>query len=415
MPPISVQDALTLAGSSIQRAASMLWELDENRLRPNVDYTLDLQQVANDSRAGSVAPHPLFRHLSPDVWKRKTFGAFKTLLNRYDPRAISIDTIEDEAEFISAIIETPCVRFVREWLVANGHAVSQSMEDFACLLMGMWFTEHSPGKGRKSGAAQRTGFQHVFCGEINSRSQLSGLHNFVRVYLEERQGNLRYMGYMKPRYNCPDSPLDLAKQHMLKIRFGLHGHEKRISSMFFGVSPEFEVGLYSLVIIAGVSEIVTNLGVQTARVRAVSKKGKVLTAYPQLLERGPSDLTKRNFAQHPTASASTVLGKRKRREASSEIKSVRPQRRQRTRCEVVSVETVIDVDALEGNSCDEQDVEVMDLAPDRTTRCRTEGAQVNLQLSSVPVDVIDLTIDEARQVTTSLGTTEVITDLTADN
>lgn len=377
---------MSRAGNSIQHAASLLWELDENRLRPAVDYSLDLQNAISCSSPRNVAARRLFRFLSPQVWKRRTFGTFRTLLNRYDPRSISVDTIDDELDFLVAISETPCIRFVREWLIANGLVESTCMEDFCCLLMGMWFTEHA----RNQSASQATGFQHVFCGEINGRRYLSGLHNFVRVYLEEQQGNLRYMGYMSAREDSPGSPL--ASQHMLKIRFGLHGHQKHMSSMFFGVSPEFEVGLYSLISISGKSDIVANLGSHRARIRAVGIKGRVRTAYPQLLER-PPDCPDSNISE---TVASSVVGKRARREASSEIVSVRPLRRRRTA-------------TGEGKEHEKDltEIDVIDLTPGPSQpRCHPVREDQS--------DVIDLTLDaEEQEVRPS--TAELAIDLTTEN
>lgn len=388
MPALSVEEAVSRAGNSIQRAASLLWELDENRLRPTVDYSLDLQHAASGSAPGNVAARRLFRFLSPQVWKRRTFGTFRTLLNRYDPRSISVDTIDDELDFLVAISETPCIRFVREWLVANGMVESTCMEDFCCLLMGMWFTEHP---GKKS-VSQPTGFQHVFCGEINGRRHLSGLHNFVRVYLEEQQGNLHYMGYMSTREDSPSSPL--SSQHMLKIRFGLHGHEKRMSSMFFGVSPEFEVGLYSLITLSGKSRIVTNLGSHRAQIKAVGVEGRVRTAYPQLLERHSDDPGSNLTSE---ALPSSVSGKRTRLEASSEIISVRPLRRRRTA-------------RGEGKEHEKNSTEreVIDLAPGSL---QPRGHR----LREGHLDVVDLTIEAEEQEAPPCGTAELTIDLTAEN
>lgn len=380
MPQLSIHEALARAGNSISLAASVLWELDENRLRPNVDYTLDLQHSTKENLNASVAHRPLFRHFSPDVWKRTTFGSFRALLNRYDPRAISIDTVDDEANFICAIVETPCVRFVREWLVANGYSESKSMHDFCCLLMGMWFTEHSNRKPGHASASQTTGFQHVFCGEINNRSKLSGLHNFIRVFLEEQQGNLQYIGYEQPRQPNHETPL--SQQHMLKIRFGLHGHQKRISSMFFGVSPEFEVGLYSLLTIAGVQEVITSLGSQLVHLRAVSKKGKILTAYPQLLENESADRAFSSFEGEIRKPLSQVLGKRKSRAGSSRVIPWRPWQRFRRK--------------------------------KHTKTHRSEGTSSNAPLTLASEDVIDLTtVEEAQQTAQPIAAATVV-DLTTD-
>lgn len=282
MSPISVEDALRRSGKSIKQAVSALWDLDENRLTPEIDYSLDLQQPTDYAHAGKAASRPLFSQFSPEVWKRTTYGKFRNLLSRYDPRAFSIDTTDDEADFISTIIETPCLHFVRRWLISNGHLPPSTLKTFSSLLLKLWFSEHA---GRNT-PAQATGFQHVFCGEFRRSSGLSGLHNFISVFLAEQQGHLHYMGYDKSSLKLPSS--ELRKQHVLKIRFGLYGRQKQMSSMFFGVSPEFEVALYSLMILAKKSEVATVLGTHQAVIKAVAKNRRVVTAFPLLLKATPA-------------------------------------------------------------------------------------------------------------------------------
>ena len=44
------------------------------------------------------------------------------------------------------------------------------------------------------------GFEHVFLGEVDQKSgEVSGLHNWVQFWIEEKKGNLDYRGYILPR------------------------------------------------------------------------------------------------------------------------------------------------------------------------------------------------------------------------
>ena len=43
-----------------------------------------------------------------------------------------------------------------------------------------------------------SGFEHVFVGEEKD-GVIVGLHNWIQIYLEEKKGNLNYMGYIKVR------------------------------------------------------------------------------------------------------------------------------------------------------------------------------------------------------------------------
>lgn len=273
-PSLTVADALSQCDSSLPTAAAMLWQLDTNRLDPFKSYQLDLQ---SNTRGKSFTPacRRLFKFWSGAIWSRPTFKAFRDLLSHFDQRSISLDTLHEELEFVGAICETNCIQFVHEWLMRERFIPPCDMEGFSELLGGMWFTDHVVN------ACKATGFEHVFCGKIEHRGRrerLSGLHNYVRVFMEEEFGNLKYMGYVD-KGGCIKG-----KEAMVTIRFELHGHEKVVSSMFFGVSPEFEFGLYSLVGLAGGGNVVVKYGRCRVNVKVVTKGRKILTAYPCLLE-----------------------------------------------------------------------------------------------------------------------------------
>ena len=58
----------------------------------------------------------------------------------------------------------------------------------------IWFTEYS----RAKGVTGSSGFEHVFVGEINSNDkEISGLHNWIRVYQLESSKQVDYQGYLK--------------------------------------------------------------------------------------------------------------------------------------------------------------------------------------------------------------------------
>lgn len=62
--------------SNLSAACSRIWELDENRLIPGVDYSLDLQEGKGSYDSGDAAPGPLFTHFDPKILQRPTFKAF---------------------------------------------------------------------------------------------------------------------------------------------------------------------------------------------------------------------------------------------------------------------------------------------------------------------------------------------------
>lgn len=82
--------------------------------------------------------------------------------------------------------------------------------------------------------------------------KISGFHNWIQLYLEEKAGNLDYRGYIKPRSNNEASTND--DDQLLTIQFTWKGVEKSVGSSFIGTSPEFEFALYSMCFLVGEEE-----------------------------------------------------------------------------------------------------------------------------------------------------------------
>mmetsp|Transcript_7117 Transcript_7117/g.10633 ORF Transcript_7117/g.10633 Transcript_7117/m.10633 type:complete len:148 (+) Transcript_7117:78-521(+) len=99
--------------------------------------------------------------------------------------------------------------------------------------------------------ADSSGFEHVFSGEVKN-GKVSGFHNWIQFYLEERKGNVDYKGYIKPRGRVEDVTND--DDHVLTIQFDWNGIEKMVGTSFIGVSPEFEIALYTMCFLLGEEE-----------------------------------------------------------------------------------------------------------------------------------------------------------------
>jgi poly(U)-specific endoribonuclease len=65
-------------------ACTKLWELDENRLVPEQDYKICLQQGKSPYQQGDMATDKLFTFVNPSVFQRRTFKLFKELLDNYE-------------------------------------------------------------------------------------------------------------------------------------------------------------------------------------------------------------------------------------------------------------------------------------------------------------------------------------------
>lgn len=279
-----IENALSEAGDSVQRAAEQLWKLDAaNRLRPGTDYEVNTQLRAR-SHYDDEASEPFVTFLSDEVWERKTYASFRRLLDNYIaetgvPERVSDEERAEEQVFLDAICETPVIRFVQRWLAeyAQGLDVGMdvlSMSSFRDVLYQLWFALYSRGIGRDS-----SGFEHAFCGEIN-RGVVKGMHNFFQVVLEEQRGNFNYMGFLE--YGQRRGEVD-GEDRLLTIRFKWMDRLKPASSMFVGVSPEFEVALYTLMWLGRAAGDTVELGPYDVRVKVYDMHGCIGAAFPELV------------------------------------------------------------------------------------------------------------------------------------
>ncbi len=78
----------------------------------------------------------------------------------------------------------PCSSFAH---VTSGLA-SNTLEGFRDELNQYWFGDYGR---RNGGPVDSSGFEHVLVGEIDS-SGVTGFHNWVQFYLEERDGDLEF-------------------------------------------------------------------------------------------------------------------------------------------------------------------------------------------------------------------------------
>ena len=67
------------------------------------------------------------------------------------------------------------------------------VEKFKKQLYKLWFDLY-PREVRNDSS----GFEHVFVGEVRD-GQVSGMHNWIQLFDQERRGHLNYKGYIYPR------------------------------------------------------------------------------------------------------------------------------------------------------------------------------------------------------------------------
>eukprot|EP00252_Welwitschia_mirabilis_P005500 TRINITY_DN15976_c0_g1_i2.p1 TRINITY_DN15976_c0_g1~~TRINITY_DN15976_c0_g1_i2.p1 ORF type:complete len:429 (-),score=75.99 TRINITY_DN15976_c0_g1_i2:82-1368(-) len=243
----------------LSKACNKLWDVDFSCLLPGRDYEIDCGEGKRSREGGDMAENTLFSWVNEDVFKRPTYARFCSLLDNYNPLQASQEVItteekREEVAFIEEISRTAPIKYLYRYLVAKG-IVPEHYGDFKRMLKSLWFDFFNRHGARNSSCA----FEHVFVGEVKTRDiqEVSGLHNWIQFYLEEANQRIDYKGYIFPRRRrcVPDS-----ESRLLTIQFTWNGVFKPTCSTFIGVSPEFEIALYTLCFYAGAEDNHIELG-----------------------------------------------------------------------------------------------------------------------------------------------------------
>ncbi|XP_051144605.1 uncharacterized protein LOC127260741 isoform X3 [Andrographis paniculata] len=262
----------------LAKAANKLWELDLNRLVPGKDYEIDCGDGKKVYQKEDMAEGSLFAWLSDDILRRPTYSRFCSLLDNYNPHegykeVVTPEERQEQAAFIEEISRTAPIKYLYKYLLAKGKA-PENYQDFKRILTSLWFDLY----GRGGTSSCSSAFEHVFVGEIKSgQPEVSGFHNWIQFYLEESKGNVDYQGYIFPRRrgDTPDSETQL-----LTIQFEWNGILKAVSSTLIGVSPEFEIALYTLCFYLGEEDNHVELGPYNVNVKCYRHGNKLGSAFP---------------------------------------------------------------------------------------------------------------------------------------
>jgi len=117
----------------------------------------------------------------------------------------------------------------RSTLKRYGYKPASTETDFRKAMQDLWFSEYSRANGVKGSSA----FEHVFVGEIKN-DEVSGLHNWIRLYWLEQQNEVDYTGFI------------IKRKSISMIQFKWGSYWKPSGSMFFGTSPEFDFSVLTL-------------------------------------------------------------------------------------------------------------------------------------------------------------------------
>ncbi|GAV02178.1 hypothetical protein RvY_12775 [Ramazzottius varieornatus] len=203
-----------------------IYRLDQkgNAALETVDWAVDTR-----SRTGK-----LFSRMNQALLQKPTYAKLIALLDQYNPvmgqrEEVTPAERRDQSSFLDAILATPVMRKTWDFLKSKGAAPSSSA-DFKNLLSRIWFTVY-----KRRGQPDTSGFEHVFVGELDGpspNSPVSGFHNWVRYYLEERSGRVEYQ-----RWKGQIDP------DIFGMQFKWNGHSKMKSTIRIGESPEMSIAV----------------------------------------------------------------------------------------------------------------------------------------------------------------------------
>lgn len=260
VPPPRVPEPSADELKDLSCAVKTLFGLDHNNLVPGQGYDLDLQRNSRPYAAGDTAPKKLFEFVNKDELKRPTYAAFFKLLDNYSSATgvaerVSFDEKVENLTFINLVLKSPVGQYAHKYLLAK-KKVGRKPAEFKNLLLDIWFKQYARGGRIKDSS----GFEHVFMGE-DKRGKVSGMHNWLRLWNEELAGRLDYRGHFKPKRRGATSAMgEYEMERLNTIQFTWNGDLKPKSTTLFGISPEFELMLYTLCFLCGEEENVLTCG-----------------------------------------------------------------------------------------------------------------------------------------------------------
>lgn len=226
--------ARTPTDSELRAITQRILDVDTNSLTSVVQYNIAFRRGQK-----------FFRPVNDERLNHGTYARLRTLFQYYKPYLGEADTCEHECfnaqnAFLDAILNTEPMRVAHEWLTRRDLAPA-SLDEFKNNLRQYWFERYSRLGGRY-GIKDTSGFEHTFVGEVNRETkEVTGLHNWVRMYFEENEGRLVIYSY---RRNCQPAVEAISFSWVPNWNINERiSYKKSYCSAFIGMSPESEIAL----------------------------------------------------------------------------------------------------------------------------------------------------------------------------
>ncbi|XP_011146267.3 poly(U)-specific endoribonuclease homolog isoform X2 [Harpegnathos saltator] len=229
----------TVTDEDLEKLTETLYIKEMNNA--NQYITLNLQQKTTSGSPTDQAPQPLLT-VSAEAFQIPTIQRVLSIFDNYQldthmDEYISPVQRQEEKLLIDTFLSTSVMSAAMRFLADKGF-VQQDYYKYRDTLRGIWFNLFSRGQG-KIGSA---GFEQAFMAETrqaDSGTEIYGLHNWIYFNAEETKRHIDYLGYM--------NKVDLGnKGSIVKVYVKFNGHDKPVTTMFVGTSPELEMALYTV-------------------------------------------------------------------------------------------------------------------------------------------------------------------------
>ncbi|XP_071836216.1 uridylate-specific endoribonuclease B-like [Apostichopus japonicus] len=211
---------------------SELWQADDNRIDEN-QYSYELQSSKRDFKNYTdLSAGSLFTSFNEDhIFNKGTFKSFLPLCGYYEVmQGVSEnDTsnyLEQVQTYLDDVMDTRVMTIATRHLKDAGFVSDKT--DLREKIKAIWFTRYT-----RQAANDTSAFEHVFCGELKSTSSASGLHNWITLYREEKDGHLDYHGYT-----------GLSVPNQIGVQYTWYDAIKPRTSVMLGISTEFELAIF---------------------------------------------------------------------------------------------------------------------------------------------------------------------------
>ncbi|XP_014469480.1 PREDICTED: poly(U)-specific endoribonuclease homolog isoform X2 [Dinoponera quadriceps] len=270
----------TVTDEDLEKLSEALYIKETNNA--NRYITLNVQKPTTSSSPIDQAPQPLLT-VSPEALQIPTVQRVLSIFDNYQldthtNEYISPAQRQEESLLVDTFLSTNVMATAMRFL-ADKSFIRQDYYEYKDTLRRIWFNLFSRGQG-KIGS---TGFEHVFMAETrqtDSNTEVLGLHNWIYFNAEEMKRHVDYLGYI--------NKVDLGnKGSIVKVHAKFNGHDKPVTALFVGTSPELEMALYTVCFYVRpdgkcpVSLGGTKFNIVTYRFR-YRGKDLVGTAYPEI-------------------------------------------------------------------------------------------------------------------------------------